>query len=97
MPPSAKKRLEWTSLALNELLAGLEIIAEDNPAAALLVYERIDRVAELLAIEHGLGRPGRVAKTKEFPVPRTPFTLVYLEKGATLQIVHCLHQRRRYP
>ncbi|MFN0038672.1 MAG: type II toxin-antitoxin system RelE/ParE family toxin [Burkholderiales bacterium] len=97
MSPNRKRRLEWTALALDELLVGIEVIAEDSPAAALLVYERIEHAAALLGSEPQMGRPGRVALTKELPVPRIPFTLVYREKGNILQVVHCLHQRRRYP
>jgi toxin ParE1/3/4 len=95
MPSSGKKRLEWTALALDELLTGIEIIAEDNPAAAL--RERIDHVVELLASGLNIGRPGRVVLTRELPVSRTPFTLVYRETRNSLQVVHCLHQRRKYP
>ncbi|MEQ1882642.1 MAG: type II toxin-antitoxin system RelE/ParE family toxin [Burkholderiales bacterium] len=97
MPPSEKKWLEWTALTLDELLTGIEIIAEDNPAAALRVYERIDHAVELLASEPNIGRLGRVVLTRELPVSRTPFTLVYRETRNSLQVVHCLHQRRKYP
>lgn len=92
--PRRKRRLEWADEAGAEYLEGLGYIAEDSPANAALVQGRIHKSAALLQTHSGLGKPGAVAGTREHPVPRTPFTLIYEIDGEQILIVHCWHQRR---
>ena len=46
----------------------------------------------------GLGRPGLVEGTREKPVPRTPYIIVYeLVGDEELWVLTIIHARRQYP
>lgn len=99
MPPSAKKRLEWRPAARLEFLEAIAYYADLNPAAAQRMRDQICKAALTLIDPFPTpGRPGRTAGTFERVVGRrTPFTLVYREKGSVVQILRVLHQARKYP
>jgi toxin ParE1/3/4 len=94
MPASRVKRLDWALTALDDYEAGLAYIAQDNPAAALLVQSRIEKAGELIATNPGIGTPGFVAGTRHFSVHRTRYTLIYEESTDAVLILHCWHQSR---
>ncbi len=97
MGAGAGKQLEWTEAARSELAEGITYIAEDNPAAALGVWERIEYVARLLLERPGIGRVGALPGTRELPIARTFYTLIYRTTSAGIQILHVMHQRRSGP
>jgi plasmid stabilization system protein ParE len=92
--PRQKKRLEWTETAWREFIGGIAFIAEDSPHGASLVKARIDRAAVFVHSHPRMGRPGGVTGTREYPVPRTRYTLIYEEGEAAIYILHCWHQSR---
>ena len=73
--PSRNKRLDWSATAARELIDGLVHIAEDSPQGARLVKGRIDRAGRFLEQNPRMGKPGVVAGTREYPVPKTSYTL----------------------
>jgi plasmid stabilization system protein ParE len=99
MPPSAKKRLDWTAKALDEFDDAMRFYAERNPIAADRMADEIIHAALLLIDPLPTpGRPGRIPGTFERPIGRrTPFTLIYREKRTTVQIIRVLHHARKYP
>ncbi len=73
-------------------------VAEDNPEAAKAVLERIDRSITLLDEFNDIGRAGIVSGTREKPVPRTPYVVVYELAGPSeIWILTIVHGRQRYP
>ncbi len=58
-------RLVWTKPASLDRKDIREYIAQDNPAAALALDELISEKVSRLVDHPGLGRPGRVAGTRE--------------------------------
>ncbi len=42
-----------------------------------------------------MGKPGVVAGTREYPVPKTRYTLIYEESVSAIHILHCWHQSRQ--
>ena len=52
---------------------------------------------ELLAEFPELGRPGRINKTREYPVNRTPYMLVYTILEDTLWVQCIIHKSRQWP
>ena len=58
-------KLVWTRLAAADRREIREYIAQDNPAAALALDELFSEKAGRLLDHSGLGRPGRVAGTRE--------------------------------
>ncbi|CAN7725823.1 type II toxin-antitoxin system RelE/ParE family toxin [Variovorax sp. LjRoot290] len=72
-------------------------IATDDLAAARLVVERILESVALLAHQPGLGRPGRVAGTRELIVPKTRYIVPYRVRGDVVEILRVFHTSRRLP
>lgn len=70
-------------------------IAEDSPQGARLVKGRIDRAGRFLEQNPRMGKPGAVAGTREYPVPKTRYTLIYEEGAGVITILHCWHQSRQ--
>jgi toxin ParE1/3/4 len=93
--PSRNKRLDWSATAARELIDGLVHIAEDSPQGARLVKGRIDRAGRFLEQNPRMGKPGVVAGTREYPVPKTSYTLIYEEGASAIHILHCWHQSRQ--
>jgi addiction module RelE/StbE family toxin len=44
-----------------------------------------------------MGRPGRVADTRELVVPRTPYIVVYEIEDDIVRIIRVLHSAQRWP
>jgi plasmid stabilization system protein ParE len=93
--PQQNKRLEWSHTAASEFVEGLAFIAADSPQGANLVQGRIDKAAGFLRLHPRMGKPGAVAGTREYPVPKTRYTLIYEEHPNAIYILHCWHQSRQ--
>jgi toxin ParE1/3/4 len=69
-------------------------IARDHPGAA-------DRIADALlgavADLPNLGRPGRIAGTRELVVPGTPYLIAYRVREDRLEVVAVFHGRQKWP
>ncbi|MBY0520223.1 MAG: type II toxin-antitoxin system RelE/ParE family toxin [Sphingomonas sp.] len=75
-----------------------EWIANDNERAADQVVARIVQTAMMFGQFPMLGRPGKVADTREFSVVRLPYLIVYRIASETeTDVLTVLHTRRRYP
>ncbi len=91
------RRLEYAPRYFRRLEDIRERIAGDNPAAAIRMIERIRAAVMRLAASPGLGRPGRVAGTRELVIPGTPYIVPYRVKGDVVQIITILHGAQRWP
>jgi toxin ParE1/3/4 len=90
-------RVRWLKVALANLDAEAEYIAEDNPAAAGRVVERILRAVDLLKKNPAMGRAGRVAGTRELVVAETPYIIPYRVRGDAVEILRVFHAARKWP
>lgn len=81
----------WSRRATRNLAAIRRYIERFNPDAAESTAKRILGAVRTLAEHPFIGRAGRDARTREFPVSGTPYILVYLIQDATLEIVAVLH------
>ncbi|MPZ21410.1 MAG: type II toxin-antitoxin system RelE/ParE family toxin [Luteitalea sp.] len=87
----------WSLRAIEHLAHLRSYIARDNPnaanriAAALL--DAVDRLVEL----PNLGRPGRIAGTRERVVPGTPYVIPYRLRGDRLEVIAVFHGRQKWP
>jgi plasmid stabilization system protein ParE len=97
LPETRARRVEWTRRALRGLFDAWAFIALDNLAAADTVETRIRTAAARLGTHPFLGRVGRLAGSRELPVARTSYTLIYRVRRNRVQILRVLHQRRRFP
>lgn len=89
-------RLAWTRPANLDRKAIREYIAQDNPAAAIALDELISNKAEQLVDFPEIGRPGRVAETRELVVHRN-YILIYDRIGDTVRVLRVLHAARQWP
>lgn len=90
-------KVEWSLPAIGDLQSAGEYIAEDNPDAATRMASRILESVEYLIDQPHIGRPGRLAETRELVVSGTPFVIVYWLKRGVVQILRVLHHARRWP
>lgn len=89
--------LAWTDEALSEIEAIVTRIATDDPQAALDLADRIFTTAEsLLPDNPKLGRPGRIAGTRELIIH--PAYIAVYEIGETrITILTVRHTARLWP
>lgn len=89
-------KLVWTRPALRHLSEAREYIAIENPAAARRQIERIELSVNRLKAFPMMGRGGIQPGTREFPVPGTPYILVYRVRQDQLRILAILHGARNW-
>jgi toxin ParE1/3/4 len=90
-------QVRWSRKALLNLDNAVEYIAVDNPVKAAEVAQRIWDSAQQLVDQPGMGRPGRVAGTRELLIPGLPFILPYVEKGMAVIILRVMHAAMKWP
>lgn len=90
-------RLRWSASAREDREEIYNYIRADSPSAARMVDERIVSHARRLLLFPGSGRPGRVADTRELPIPGTSHILVYRELPGMIRIVRIVHTAQQWP
>lgn len=91
-------QIVWTDAASDDLESIEDFISQDNPKAAIeQVLRIINLVEEVLADNPGMGRSGRVPRTRELVVSGSPYIVVYRVKNHTLEILRVLHGSQRWP
>ena len=88
--------LFWTPEATQDRDEIYDYIEADNPAAALALDELFAENAGRLVDHPGLGRPGRVAGTREL-VAHQNYVLVYDVTGDLVRVLRVLHAARQWP
>lgn len=90
-------RVRWLRTALRNLDEEAAYIATDDPAAARLVVERVLAAVAMLAHQPALGRPGRVAGTRELVVLKTRYVVPYRVRADVVEVLRAFHSSRRLP
>ena len=88
--------LVWTPEAIQDRDDIYDYIEADNPAAALALDELFSEKAAHLVEHPDLGRPGRVADTREL-VAHQNYILVYDLVGNVVRVLRILHAARQWP
>jgi toxin ParE1/3/4 len=90
--------VRWTVPALRDLDAIGEYIERDNStaAAARIVTAILDQAENLAAFPH-IGRPGRIAGTRELVIVDTPFITPYRVRDGAVEILAVFHGSRQWP
>ena len=87
----------WTPQALSDVADVTERIRADDPQAANRLRDRVLLfVSMTLPAQPMIGRPGRVANTREFVV-HASYILVYRVEGDALDILAFRHTARLWP
>lgn len=89
-------RLEWRPVAIADLVAIVEYIADDNPRAAQALKDEITTKAGRLTATPKAYRRGRVEGTREMVI-RPNYLLVYIEDDRTVTVLRVLHAARQWP
>lgn len=87
----------WLRKALRNLDEEATYVAQDNLQASQQVVARIAQAVELLRQQPGLGRPGRIAGTREFPVTNTRYLIPYRVRARRIEILRLFHTSRKLP
>lgn len=74
----------------------VEHIAGGNPAAALDMWDEIERQVERLCDFPLSGRSGRMPKTRELVVTGTAYIVVYIV-GDDVGLIRVLHGAQKWP
>ena len=90
-------KVVWSRRAIRHLAALRKYIARDSGQNAALVAERILRAVDLLASQPAMGRPGRVAGTRELVIPNTGLLIPYRVRGERLDLIAVFQGRQRWP
>jgi len=90
-------RIRWTSKALDNLDAAINHIASDSPGNAQKVAQKIWDSIQLLRQQPGIGRPGRVAGTRELVITDLPFIVPYAECNGEIVILRIMHTSMKWP
>jgi toxin ParE1/3/4 len=90
-------KVRWTVPAAEQLDQAHDYIAESNPGAAEEVAHHVIDTTEMLGRHPGAGRSGRVAGTREFSVPDTPFVVAYAVSDEAVWILAVYHGARKWP
>jgi addiction module RelE/StbE family toxin len=86
----------WSPRAVAHLRQIREHIAKDGPGATC-VAEKILASVELVARHPSMGRPGRVAGTRELVVAGTPYVIPYRVRRERLELIAVFHGRQKWP
>ena len=89
--------VEWLQVALDSVIAEAESISQYSPAAAERTVAAILNAVENLKHYPALGRPGRVAGTRELVISGTPYIVAYRVRGDTVELLLALHAARKWP
>ena len=88
--------LTWRRSALAQLDNFTNYIAARNPAAAERIKALIHHHVELARVVPGMGRPGRVAGTRDLIV-HPNYIVIYRTTETQLVVLRLLHAHQRYP
>ena len=84
------KQVAWAGRATRHLVSIRRYIAASNPEAAKSTAQRIKESIRAIAEHPQIGRAGRDAGTREFPVSGTPYLVVYMVRDV-VEIAAVLH------
>ena len=87
----------WSPRAIGHLAHLRAYIARDNPKAANRIAGALLEAVERLAELPNLGRPGRVAGTRELVVAGTPYVIPYRLRADRLEVIAVFHARQKWP
>ena len=90
-------QVKWLAVALRNLEHEAELIAADDPQAARQVVSRVLDAVAVLALQPGIGRPGRVPGTRELVVGKTRYLVPYRVRGEVVEVLRVFHTSRRPP
>ena len=90
-------KIRWVRLALEDLREIDTFISNENPSAAKKVLSTIWETTRILKEHPQIGRPGRVAGTRELVISNTPFVAPYRVISEEIQILRVIQGALYWP
>ena len=90
-------QVKWLRRALQNLDDEAAFIAQDSPRAAAEFVVHLRDSAAMLSNHPHMGRPGRIAGTRELVVTRFSYILPYRVRGNAVEILRVFHTARKWP
>jgi toxin ParE1/3/4 len=90
-------KVVWSRLAGRDRDEIFDFIAADNFSAAVSNDLKLAEIEAQLSRFPESGRPGRVAGTREWVVPGTPFIAVYRMERDALILLRLIHGAQQWP
>jgi plasmid stabilization system protein ParE len=87
----------WSPRAIRHLTAIRKHIERDSEGNAAVIAGRILDAIELLCTQPQMGRPGRLAGTRELVVSGTPYIVPYRVRRERVELLAVLDGRRQWP
>lgn len=95
-----RRPVTWSREALDDVKEQVAFIAQDNPAAARRVADRIRDAGKALG-DMATGRPGRVTGSYEKSVASLPYIIAYelrpIAGRDSVVILRVIHMARNWP
>ena len=90
-------RIEWLPEADGNLAAQLDWVAGHDAWAAVEMGDAVHMAVNRLADHPAIGRPGRVAGTRELVVVGTPYIVRHRIEASAVVVLRVLHGAQRWP
>lgn len=87
----------WSPRAIRHLTAIRELIERESEIGAAAVATRILDAIELLRTQPQMGRPGRLAGTRELVISGAPYMVPYRVRHERLELLAVFDGRRQWP
>ena len=87
----------WSLRAIRHLVVIGEYIEKDSDGNAALIAGQILNAIEILRTQPQMGRPGRLAGTRELVVSGTPYIVPYRVRRERLELLAVFDGRRQWP
>jgi toxin ParE1/3/4 len=88
--------VKWTKAALAGLGQIADYIGQDNPKRATSFIQELREKTTALAHFPGMGRPGRVIRTRELVVHKN-YIVAYRVRGDDVEVLRVHHVAKRWP
>lgn len=90
-------KVRWLRRALENLDDEATYIATDSPRMAAEFVRHLHASAAMLADHPNMGRPGRIAGTRELVVTRFSYILPYRVRNNAIEVLRVFHTARKWP
>jgi toxin ParE1/3/4 len=87
----------WSPRAIGHLIAIRDYIEKDSEESTAKIARRILDAIGILQTQPQMGRPGRLAGTRELVVSGTPYVIPYRVRRERLELLAVFDGRRQWP
>lgn len=90
-------KVKFSASSLKDLKSIQEYICEDNREAAKeIVAHIIEKIETVIVPNPGVGRAGRVLRTRELVISKYPYIVPYQVREDVIYILRVLHTSRKW-